>query len=503
MLNPVEMAMADGPAVEAVLKSIPGYAPLFKAAFPGDKEPITYDNVAKAIGAFERTLVTPSRFDAYLAGKEDALTAAEKQGLETFIAVGCTACHLGEGLGGGLYQKYGLVKPVPGLKDEGRGKVSKNAAEKFFFKVLRVMPFRAHARRRPRGVPTSAACMFGSDAFFASDAGVDAGAVGARAVDAVEAGHAALAHRARGAAREARVTVAALAVVAAAVGAGHRATRGRRAADAVGALLALRALRALRATGAAREARLHARAQTLAADAAAVRAGARATRRRGDALAVHARLALRAVAAHAAADAAGELRLVHRAHAEAVGAAAAARHRAAVGVDARPADALLTERARLALRAVGATREGLGAGLATERRHAAARAATTARASARHARAAARGAAARHARAAACGATTRHAGAAACSATSGTTTRRATTGSTAAGRAAAAAGAGLTLTVDAAPGVTLDVALALGLHHRRETRGSGEADQQRKQTAHEGLRGERGGQRAFYTSRGV
>ncbi len=135
VLNPVEMAMADGPAVEAVLRSIPGYAPLFKAAFPGDKEPITYDNVAKAIGAFERTLVTPSRFDAYLAGKEDALTAAEKQGLETFIAVGCTACHLGEGLGGGLYQKYGLVKPVPGLKDEGRGKVSKNAAEKFFFKV--------------------------------------------------------------------------------------------------------------------------------------------------------------------------------------------------------------------------------------------------------------------------------------------------------------------------------------------------------------------------------
>ncbi len=135
VLNPVEMAMADGPGVEKVLKSIPGYAPLFKAAFPADKEPITYDNMARAIGAFERTLVTPSRFDAYLKGDEKALTAAEKKGLETFVAVGCTACHMGEGVGGAMYQKYGLLKAVPGLKDEGRSKISRNAGEQFFFKV--------------------------------------------------------------------------------------------------------------------------------------------------------------------------------------------------------------------------------------------------------------------------------------------------------------------------------------------------------------------------------
>ena len=135
VLNPVEMAMKDEASVVKVLKSVPGYEPLFAAAFPGEKDPITYDNMAKAIGAFERTLATPSRFDKYLAGDEKALTDAEKKGIETFISVGCTACHTGEFVGGGMYQKFGLVKAVPDLKDEGRSKISKNDAEKFFFKV--------------------------------------------------------------------------------------------------------------------------------------------------------------------------------------------------------------------------------------------------------------------------------------------------------------------------------------------------------------------------------
>jgi cytochrome c peroxidase len=135
VLNPVEMAMPDGPGVEKVIKSIPGYAPMFKAAFPGEANPITYDNIAKAIGAFERTLVLPSRFDQFLRGDEKALTDAEKKGLETYVATGCTACHLGEGIGGGMYQKLGLVKPVLGLKDEGRSKITKSEADKYFFKV--------------------------------------------------------------------------------------------------------------------------------------------------------------------------------------------------------------------------------------------------------------------------------------------------------------------------------------------------------------------------------
>lgn len=135
VLNPVEMAMGDAAQVESVLKSMPAYAPLFKKAFAQDKEPISYENMAKAIGAFERTLVTPSAFDKFLGGDENALTAEQKKGLETFISAGCTACHMGEGVGGGMYQKLGLAKPVAGLKDEGRSKITKNAAEQYFFKV--------------------------------------------------------------------------------------------------------------------------------------------------------------------------------------------------------------------------------------------------------------------------------------------------------------------------------------------------------------------------------
>ncbi|MCC6336116.1 MAG: cytochrome-c peroxidase [Myxococcales bacterium] len=135
ILNPVEMAMKDEASAVAVLESVPGYLPLFKKAFPGQDKPITWDNLARAIGAFERTLVTPSRFDRYLAGDAKALTDAEKAGLEKFVSAGCTACHLGEGLGGGMYQKLGLVKAVPNLKDTGRFDATKKDADKFFFKV--------------------------------------------------------------------------------------------------------------------------------------------------------------------------------------------------------------------------------------------------------------------------------------------------------------------------------------------------------------------------------
>lgn len=135
VLNAIEMGMPDEAYVVKTIKSIPAYEALFKKVFPNDKDPINYNNIALAIGAFERTLVTPSRFDKFLKGDEKALTDAEKKGLETYLAAGCTACHMGEGVGGAMYQKLGLVKPVPGLKDEGRSKITKVATDKFFFKV--------------------------------------------------------------------------------------------------------------------------------------------------------------------------------------------------------------------------------------------------------------------------------------------------------------------------------------------------------------------------------
>lgn len=135
VLNPVEMAMADEAATVFVLKSIPGYAEAFKAAFPDTEDPITYDNMAKAIGAFERKLVTPSKFDAFIGGDASALTDAEAAGLKTFMDVGCTQCHSGALLGGNQFQKLGNVKPWPNVKDEGRFQVTKSAPDKFSFKV--------------------------------------------------------------------------------------------------------------------------------------------------------------------------------------------------------------------------------------------------------------------------------------------------------------------------------------------------------------------------------
>jgi cytochrome c peroxidase len=130
-----EMAMPNPEYVITVLKSIPGYKAHFEAAFPGQPDPITYDNVANAIGVFERKLSTPSRFDDYIDGKDEALNPNEKRGLAKFLSTGCTACHSGPTLGGMLYQKAGLVKPWPFLSDEGRSAITGNAAEKGFFKV--------------------------------------------------------------------------------------------------------------------------------------------------------------------------------------------------------------------------------------------------------------------------------------------------------------------------------------------------------------------------------
>jgi cytochrome c peroxidase len=135
VLNPVEMAMPDEKTVVAVLKSIPEYITLFQKAFPGQKDPVTYDNMAKAIGAFERRLLTPSRWDKFLAGDQKALTDAEKTGFLKFSDAGCATCHMGPYLGGSMYQKLGIVKPFPGLKDDGRMKATKVAEDKAFFKV--------------------------------------------------------------------------------------------------------------------------------------------------------------------------------------------------------------------------------------------------------------------------------------------------------------------------------------------------------------------------------
>lgn len=133
--NPVEMAMPSEEHAVAVLNSIPEYVDLFRKAFPESNPPVTFDNFALAVGAFERKLVTPSRWDKFLLGERDALSRIEKAGFATFVDAGCPACHTGTYLGGTMYQKLGLMKPWPDQSDLGRFNETALAKDKMLFKV--------------------------------------------------------------------------------------------------------------------------------------------------------------------------------------------------------------------------------------------------------------------------------------------------------------------------------------------------------------------------------
>ncbi len=93
--------------VQERVVSIPAYVKEFKKAY-GDDVNITFEKVADTIATFEKTLVTPSRFDDFLNGDEKALNDAEKKGLQTFIDKGCVSCHTGIALGGTM-QAFGIT----------------------------------------------------------------------------------------------------------------------------------------------------------------------------------------------------------------------------------------------------------------------------------------------------------------------------------------------------------------------------------------------------------
>jgi cytochrome c peroxidase len=134
VLNPIEMAMPSKAEVEWRLERIPGYVAAFREAFPGDAKPVTFQNMAMAIGVFERGLVTPSRWDRFLKGG-GGLTAQEMRGHHEFMHGGCASCHNGPYLGGASYQKAGAMNPWPSQADPGRSAVTHLEKDKMVFKV--------------------------------------------------------------------------------------------------------------------------------------------------------------------------------------------------------------------------------------------------------------------------------------------------------------------------------------------------------------------------------
>ncbi len=151
VLGPASFGMPSNEAVVAVLNGLKGYAALFKEAFPGPADPLTIDNFALAVGAFERTLVTPAPLDAFLRGDAAALDERQKSGLKIFLDMTCSDCHSGPYVGGALYQKFGTVEPYwkstgSDPIDDGRFADTKNEADRYVFKVP---PLRNAAKTAP------------------------------------------------------------------------------------------------------------------------------------------------------------------------------------------------------------------------------------------------------------------------------------------------------------------------------------------------------------------
>lgn len=141
ILNPIEMGIPDEATAVQRIADIPEYSEMFSAAFPEEEAPISYENIAGAIAEFEKCLNTPSRFDEFMNGNVEALSQEEIKGMETFVSAGCITCHMGPGLGGKMYQKFGLVQGPYWVytgsekHDRGRAEVTGNESDEFFFKV--------------------------------------------------------------------------------------------------------------------------------------------------------------------------------------------------------------------------------------------------------------------------------------------------------------------------------------------------------------------------------
>lgn len=135
ILNPIEMGMPDEKTVEKKIRGIAEYQSAFTTAFPDSKPAITYQNIAEAIAAFERTLRTPSRFDDFLNGDRKALSQLEMQGLKTFIKLDCRQCHDGVLLGGETFELLGKKRPYENQSDQGVFEASKDDDDRMYFKV--------------------------------------------------------------------------------------------------------------------------------------------------------------------------------------------------------------------------------------------------------------------------------------------------------------------------------------------------------------------------------
>jgi cytochrome c peroxidase len=146
--NPIEMGMSDLDAVSLRIEKIPGYKHYFDKAF-GKGDNINIDNIAKAIAAYERTLITPnSPYDRYVNGDKKALNEQQRRGMQKFSETGCTSCHSGVNFSGpalpngsGFFQKFPVytnnqyVTQYALMDDIGRMSVTGKTEDKNIWRV--------------------------------------------------------------------------------------------------------------------------------------------------------------------------------------------------------------------------------------------------------------------------------------------------------------------------------------------------------------------------------
>ncbi|KEO73120.1 cytochrome-c peroxidase [Anditalea andensis] len=140
ILNPVEMAISHEDILLERLAGIEEYVTRFANAFPEDANALSYDNLAIAIGTFESTLLTPSRYDEFMNKSFTALSEKEKRGFSIFIESGCQTCHDGPALGGIQYRRFGEINDFWTLnnkigKDKGMIMLTDNPGDLYKFKV--------------------------------------------------------------------------------------------------------------------------------------------------------------------------------------------------------------------------------------------------------------------------------------------------------------------------------------------------------------------------------
>lgn len=131
----IEMAMDSEQQLLSRLSSVGEYRAAFAAAFPDAARGIRMEHVLRALAAFERRLITPSRWDRFVVGYSDELSKLEKQGFARFVGLGCISCHNGSLFGGGNFERLGVVEPWPNQADSGRAEVTHKTRDRMYFKV--------------------------------------------------------------------------------------------------------------------------------------------------------------------------------------------------------------------------------------------------------------------------------------------------------------------------------------------------------------------------------